>query len=319
GALLLLPIGRAVESVSEPELESLIERDLAHWLARRTGAERATVLASPAVAASLAFEGGFKALGTPSPDNSKGLNVAMRIAGTTSQDEAYALVQRHQITHVVLASWDLALEKLASLGGDQQGKSLVALLHRWLPPRWLRPLPYRLPEVAGFEGQSAVVFEVVELQDNALALARLAEYFAETGQTDLAGRAAFAIGKLHPDDLSAQIARMQAAGAAGDQDEVRAALKAIEDRLAAGSTATLPWDRRVNLAIVLAEAKRFDQARRQFEQCLGGIDEPKLRSLTPLTLFRFLALSRALRLPVADPRLAALAPALLPPEMRANF
>ncbi|HWA85004.1 MAG TPA: hypothetical protein VG710_02180 [Opitutus sp.] len=317
--ILLSPAGRARDSVSEPELESLIDRDLAHWLARRTGENRAAVLASPDVAAALAFEGGFKALGTPSPENSQGLNVAMRIAGTTSQDEAYALIQRHQITHVVLASWDPALEKLASLGGDQSGKSLVALLHRWLPPRWLRPVPYRLPEVAGFEGQAAVVFETVELQDNSLALARLAEYFAETGQPDLAGRAAFAIGRLHPDDLGAQVARVQAARAAGDHDEARDGLKAVETRLDAGAAATLPWERRVDLAIVLAEAKRFDQARAQLGQCLAEIDESRLRSLTPLELFRFVALTRALGLQITDARLAALALALLPPEMRANF
>jgi hypothetical protein len=315
GLSVLTPSFGSIQSVSEPELESLIETDLAHWLARRTGAGRAAVLASPNLAASLAFEGGLHALGSPYPENRTGLDLSIRIAATTSQDEAYALVQRHQITHVVLASWDPSLEQLAHLGSEKDRQTLVGLLHRWLPPRWLRPVPYPLPQVQGFEGQSVLVFEVVELQDNALALSRLAEYFVETGRTDLAGRAAFALGRSFPDDLGAQAARVQAASAAGDQDEARAAFKSLEARLAADASPSLPWDRRISVAIVLAEAKRFDQARALLEQSLAEIDEPRLRSLTPLSLYRFEALTKALGLRITDPHLAELARALLPPEM----
>jgi len=319
GVMVLAAPGGATESTSEPELESLIERDLAHWLAHRTGAGRAAILASPNLAASLAFAGGLRALGSPYSENRDGLNASLRIAGATSQDEAYALVQRHQITHIVLASWDPSLERLAELNGDKDKKSLVALLHRWLPPRWLQPVPYRMPQVSGFEGQSVVVFEVVELQDNSVALSHLAEYFVETDQPDLAASAGAALGRLFPDDLGATVARVQVAAALGDQEAANDAFKVLETQLTAGSAPGLPWDRRASLAIVLAEARHFDQARTQLDQCLAEIDEPRLRSLTAVSLFRLQKLIKAFGLTIPDKRLQELSRSLLPPEMQSTL
>jgi len=319
GAVLLSPSRGMIDSVNEAELESLIERDLAHWLAHRAGAGRAVILASPNLAASLAFEGGLRALGSPYAENRNGFNVSLRIAGTTSQDEAFALVQRHQITHIVLASWDPSLERLAELSGDKDQKSLVALLHRWQPPRWLKAVPYPMPHVPGFEGQSVVVFEVVELQDNSVALSHLAEYFVETDQPELAASAAAALGRLFPDDLGATIARVQAATAAGDPKAVSDTVKILENQLAGGSAPSLLWDQRVSLAIVLAEAKRYDQARTQLEQCLAEIDEPRLRSLSTVSLYRCQVLMKAFGLTVPDKRLQELSRSLLPPEMRSKL
>lgn len=319
GARLLVPQRSTIEAVNESELESLIERDLAHWLANRAGAGRAAILASPHLAGSLAFEGGVRALGSPYAENRDGLSLSLRIAGATSQDEAFALVQRRQITHIVLASWDPALERLAELNGDQEKKSLVALLHRWLPPRWLRPVPYRMPEVSGFEGQSVVVFEVVELQDDSVALSNLAEYFIETGQTELAASAGAALARLYPDDLGAAVARVEAAAATRDQKAANDAFKVLQNQLAAGAAQSLPWDRRVSLAIVLTEAKQHDQARAQLEQCLAEMDEPRLRSLTTVTLYRCQLLIKAFGLTIPDQRLQALSQSLLPPEMRGKL
>jgi hypothetical protein len=315
--IVLVPTGSPTAAV-ESEIPSLIERDLGHWLSNRAGAGRAILLASPNLAVSLAFEGGLRTLGSPYRENRAGFELSLRIAGTTSQDEAAALVEKRMITHVVLASWDPTIEQFAQLG-DKEGKSLAALLHQWQPPRWLRPVPYPVPEVSGTEPPTVLVFETVELQDNALALSRLAEYFAETGRSELAGRVAAAIGHLFPKDLGAQVARVQAARAAGDVDEARDAFQIIESLLASDAAADLPWDRRVNLAIVLAEAKRMDQARAQLTRCLSEIDEPRMRALTPISLYRCLVLTKALGLTVPDPRLAALARDLLPPEQRNLF
>jgi hypothetical protein len=315
GAILLIPRG-TTESVSEAEVEGLIERDLAHWLAQRSGANRPAILASPNLSASLAFKGGLRALGSPYTENSTGLNLSFRIASATSQDEAYALVQRHQITHVVLASWDPTLEQVAELSGDKEQKSLVALLHQWLPPRWLKPVPYRMPQIPGFEGQSVVVFEVVELQDNSVALSHLAEYFVETEQPDLAASAGDALKRLFPEDLGATIARVQTSAAIGDQRAANDAFKVLEHQLAGDAAQALPWDRRVSLAIVLAEAKRYDKARAQLEQCLAELDEPKLRSLTVSSVYRFQQLIKEFGFEVPDRRLRELSRSLLPPEMR---
>jgi hypothetical protein len=319
GIFLLSPSSSAAETVNQAEVESLIERDVAHWLAQRTGPGRAGILASPNLAASLAFEGGLRTLGSPYIENRKGLDLSLRIAGSTSQDEALALVQRRQITHIVLASWDPALEQLAELGGDKEHKSLVALLHRWLPPRWLRPVPYRMPEISGFEGQSVVVFEVVDLQDNSVALSHLAEYFAETDQPQLANSAADALARLFPEDLGATIARLQIAVATRDQRAANEAFKVLQKQLTEDAALALPWDRRVSLAIVLAEAKHYDEARKQMEQCLAEIDEPRLRSLTTLSLYRAQQLINGFGLTLPDQQLQELSRSLLPPELRSTL
>jgi hypothetical protein len=319
GIFLLAPSSSAVETVNQAEIEGLIERDVAHWLAQRTGPGHAGILASPNLAASLAFEGGLRTLGSPYIENRKGLDLSLRIAGSTSQDEALALVQRRQVTHIVLASWDPALEQLAELGGDKEQKSLVALLHRWLPPRWLRPVPYRMPEITGFEGQSIVVFEVVELQDNSVALSHLAEYFAETDQPQLATSAASALARLFPEDLSATIARVQIAVTTRDQRAANEAFKILQKQLTDDAAFALPWDRRVSLAIVLAEAKHYDEARKQMEQCLAEIDEPRLRSLTTLSLYRAQQLMNGFGLTLPDERLQELSRSLLPPELRSTL
>lgn len=316
GFFVLSPARSATESVSESEVESLIERDLAHWLANRTGAGRAAIIASPDLAASLAFSGGLRALGSPYFENRDGLSASLRIAGSTSQDEAYALIQRRNVTHIVLASWDPSLERLAELGGDKEHKSLVSLLHRWQPPRWLKPIPYQMPQIPGFEGQSVVVFEVVELQDNPVALSHLAEYFVETGQTDLAAAAASALARLFPDDLGATVARIQATAAIGDQRGANETFKILEQQLSVDSAQALPWDRRVMLAIVLAEAKRYDDARTQLQHCLDEMDESRLRSLSTVSLYRCQKLIKAFGLTIPDKGLEKLSRSLLPQEMR---
>ncbi|HEX9813621.1 MAG TPA: hypothetical protein VGB31_01590 [Myxococcota bacterium] len=196
---------------------------------------------------------------------------------------------------------------------------MVALLHRWLPPRWLRPIPYPMPRVSGFEHQTVLVFEVVELQDTSVSLSYLAEYFAEAGEPALARSAADALHRMFPNDVGALAARVRAAGASGDSENARDAFKALETQIAGGGAKSLPWERRVSVAIALAEARRFDLAHIQLQQCFVELDEAKLRSLTPLTLYRFLALAKGLGITAGDPKLEDLARQLLPPEIRAGL
>jgi hypothetical protein len=228
-------------------------------------------------------------------------------------------VQSHGITYVVLASWDPALEEISRISGDTEGKSLVALLHRWLPPRWLRPVPYPMPRVSGFEHQTLLVFEVVEVQDNSVALSHLAEFFAEAGEPALARSATGALNRMFPNDLGALAARVRAAGASGNSEDARDAFKALETQITGGSSISLPWERRVSVAIALAEGKRFDLAQVQMQQCFTELDEAKLRSLTPLTLYRFMALAKGLGMKADDPKLESLAHQLLPAEIRARL
>jgi hypothetical protein len=86
--------------------------------------------------------------------------------------------------------------------------------------------------------------------------------------------------------------------------------------LSGGYDRTLPWDRRVSLAVVLAEGEHPDLAREQVRRCLDGIDEPRIRSLTTAALFRLQVLAKAFQLEISDPKLRNLARQLLPAELR---
>jgi hypothetical protein len=313
--LVVVPRGAATdEGIAKSEVESLIERDLAHWLAARVPEGRAVVLAPPDLAASLIHYGGFHTLSTPYRENSEGFAAAVRIVSAALADEAYALAKRREVTHIVIPSWDNSLDEYARLSGTPPEKTLIGLLHQWLPPRWLRPVAYQMPAIPGFEGGTVVVFEVVDLQDDATSLSRLAEYFVESGDLDSAAKVADALMHWHPEDVGALVARAGVERARGNAVGFARCLTALEPSL--GSLDDLAWERRVMLSLVLAEARRLEMAREQLRRSFAEMDDAKLRSLTTGTLYRVLALARVLGLPIADPRLRQTAWELLPADLR---
>ncbi len=302
-------------SVNEGDVEALIDRDLAQWLANTSGGH-AVVLAPPNLTTSFYFHGGLAGLATLDLANRAGLRAAIRIAGASSPDEAQALARGRHLKYIVIPSWDDSLDEYARLGSNNYAHTLMALLHHWLPPRWLRPVPYHLPKVEGFEGQSVAIFEVVDVQDNATALSHLAEYFVEMGRIGDAVGVAYTLAHSFPTDLGATVARALVAQAADDPVAFQAALGDIRTFLTRGDDKSLPWDRRVSLAIALAEGKQFDLAREQVRQCLATVNEARLRSLTTVSLYRLEMMSRGFRLAVNDPGLQTLAQRLLPAELR---
>jgi hypothetical protein len=175
----------ARDVLSLPEVEGLVERDLAHWLAKHSAAQSATVvLAPPGVTSTLNFYGGLRGLGTLSWENKDGLSVALRIVMSTSREEAEALIRRRGVTHLVLPSWNRFFEDYTRPATVQAGEMFYTGLHRWALPPWLRPIPFQLPKIAGFDEQSVMILEVVDEQSEPAAMSRLAEYFLEMGQLD---------------------------------------------------------------------------------------------------------------------------------------
>jgi hypothetical protein len=306
-------------TVTGSDVIALVERDLSHWLASQAGAPDTVVLAPPNLTTSIFFHGGLTGLCSPYWENIEGFKAAVRIVGATSPDEAQAVARSRHVTYLVLPSWDTSLEKFSRLGGIRGDHSLVAMLQRWLPPRWLQPIPYHLPKIPGFEGLSVVIFEVVEVQDNVTALSHLGEYFAEMEQPDRAAAVSQALERLYPGELGALVARAEVAQARSDPAAFAAILGEISPFLARGDDQTLAWERRVSLAIVLAEGKLWDPAREQVRRCLAEIDEPLMRSLTTVSLYRLELLGKAMGVPMADPKLRELGRRLLPPEMREHL
>lgn len=318
GLIAAWPRHSTEQALSPTEARALVERDLAQWLAARS--EPGTIaFAPPELSASLCYYGGLRVVASPYPGNRDGLALATRIAGTVSTDEAQALVQQRGIQYLVLPSWDDTLDRMAKLVAETPERSLVALLRQWLPPRWLRPVAYQQPMIPGLERDSLAVFEVVEPQENAIALSRLAEYFAEIGQLDLAAAVGDSLEQSFAADAGAMIARAKVALARREARTLARIMPELLPAIADGRDEDLPWERRANLAIVLALTKNPDLARPQVEFCLEEADLERLRSLGPISLFRLLALARNLRVEFADASLEEAALKLLPAEFQAQL
>jgi hypothetical protein len=319
--LLLLPgtlqVWPAAESgapnaLNESEVIGLINRDLARWLANHTDASKAALLAPPDATPALYYYSDLRGLATLGWENREGIGAAIRIVSASTPEEALELISRRGITHILIPSWDSYLLSYARVGMGQVEGSFLGQLHAFDLPTWLRPVAYPLPSIGGFEGQSITIFEVVDDQDEPTAGSRLAEYFVEMEHPDFASAASQKLRRF-PGNLSALIARAEVENARGSGADFTRAVDAIVPRVSGPADAGLPWDRRVSLAIVLAQGKRFELSRSEAKRCLDEIDDSKLRDLPPLVLYRFEVLIRAIGLEIPDPRLRNLAMELLPP------
>ena len=309
--------GAAENAFSQQEVEGMIDRDLAHWLARRAGQPGTVVLATPKQTAALHYYAGLRGLGTLDLENRDGFGAALRIVSATTTEEALELIQRREVRYIILPSWDSAMDQYAILGQGQIEGSFLERLHKWALPDWLRPVAYPMPRIGGFESQSVLVYEVVDIQSPPAALSRIAEYFIEMGQMDQATAVAEAL-KRYPADLGAQVARLEVELAAGVTPEFEQSMNALVARLARKADRTLPWDQRVALAVVLARGKQMPLAQEQLKRCLAEADAAKLRSLTTGALYRLQVLAKAFNTTLPEP-LQAQALELLPAEVRSRL
>lgn len=298
------------------EVEGIVERSLAHWLAGRAG-QTPVVLAPPFRTTALGFHGNFRGLGSLNLENKDAMSAAARIASATSPDEAQALIAKRGITHIIMPSWDAYLEEYARLFTSRPENSFVFALKQWAMPPWLIPVAYQLPTVGGFEGQTVLIFETAEEQDQATTLSRLAEYFLETGQGELAVSAARGLAS-YPENLPALATLAQIELAGGQQGRFASTFRTLLSVYSAAEEHDLSWDRRVSLAVVLMQGKQAGLARREMEISLGLMNEAGLRSLSVGSLYRFQVLLKALGLKIEDEKLRALATTLLPAALRSG-
>jgi hypothetical protein len=316
GVLLVAPrLGAQTENdLTRSEVLGLIERDLAGWLALHGDPAGVVVLAPPNATTALCYYGGMRGMGALSRENKEGVAAAVLILKNQNLQEAKELIDRRKITHLVLLSWDSGFDDYTRAGTGQSASTLRDQLQLSTLPLWLRPLPYRLPTITGFEGQSVTVFEVVDEQELATGVSRIAEYLIEMGDLDQAAAAAQGLRRF-PADFGAWVARAEVELARGDEAGFAKSLKVLQARLAVKAPLALPWDQRVGLAVVLAKAKQEKLAREQVTACLAAADEGKLRSLSPGSLYRLLVLSRGFGIRM-DPKLHEFALTLVSPELR---
>ena len=315
GAIQLWPSAGSGGTLMSADVVGLVERDLAYWLAQHVGQDGAIVLAPPNATTALYYYGGIRGLGTFDWESRDGIRAAVRIVSALTPEEAQELINGRGITHIVIPMWDPYLDAYARVGEGQVGSTFLERLHLWILPRWLRPVPYLLPSISGFEGQSIAVMEVIDEQDDATAASRLAEYFIAMGQMDLAANAGISLRRF-PADLGALLARTEIAIAQNDSDEFSRTFEVLLRRINGGADQALPWDQQVGLAIVLAQAHHVDLARTRLRTCVDEMDEEKLRLLSTNSLYRFQVLRRALGMEIKDPKLRDEAMDLLPADLR---
>jgi hypothetical protein len=95
-------------------------------------------------------------------------------------------------------------------------------------------------------------------------------------------------------------------------------LKVLQSRLALRVQPLISWNRRVDLAVVLARAKDTVLARKQLTLCINAVDDDRIRSLSPESIYRLLVLSRGfgVTMPPAEHDLAL---SLVPPNLRVRL
>lgn len=313
-----------LQTADDPELtsadiRSLAERDLAHWLSLRNDEYRSVVLSPPSITPALYFYGGVRGLGSPYAENSEGFIAAVRIASASSPDESLALATQRELSHVVIPTWDDFLDEYARLGASQPEHSMVAMLHNWLAPRWMRPVQHMMPAGDIFTPYSTVIFEVTETQDNATALSRLGEYFAETKQPQYSSAVAVTLQQSFPSDLSGLVAQAQIAVTQGKVSAFNDALSAIKPYVEEERDGDLEFDRRVSLANVLMLGREAAYAREQVGYCMDEVDEYLLTTVSAPNLYRFILLAQSVDEPFPEPELETLARQLLPAQLRSRL
>lgn len=311
--------GASEPDLTEADIRSLAERDLAHWLSLRDEEYRSVVLSPPDVTPALYFYGGVPGLGSPYAENQDGFIAAVRIASASSPDESLALATQRELSHIVIPSWDPFLYEYAQLGAAQPEHSMMAMLDQWLAPRWMRPIEHNLPEADVFDDFSSVIFQVTETQDNASALSRLGEYFAETGRAQFAAAIAVTLQESFPSDLSGLVAQAQIAVTQGNLPVFNEALEAIIPYVEEERDGDLEFDRRVSLANVLMLGREAEYAREQVGYCMDEMDDYLLTTVTAPNLYRFMLLAHSFNEPFPEPELETLARQLLPAQMRSEL
>ena len=308
---------RQGDVLSRTELQDLILSDLAGWIGQHSDPGTVIVLSPPSASTALCYYGAFRGLGSVSDENKDGIRAAIRIMRARNVEEAKEIVNRRKITHIVLLSWDTFFDDFVRAADGKIEGTFIDKLKFTTLPHWLRPLAYPQPSIPGFEDQSVTVLEVVDEQDDATTLGNIALYFAEIGDLDRARSAAEGLTR-YSTDFGAWVARAQVADAIHDDAELEKILKVLQSRLALRVQPLISWDRRVDLAVVLARAKATVLAKKQLALCINAIDDDRIRSLSPGSVYRLLVLCRGLGVTM-PPAEHALALRLVPPTLRVRL
>jgi len=139
------------------------------------------------------------------------------------------------------------------------------------------------------------------------------------GQVELASLVARTLATDYASDLGSRVAQARTELARKDRAAFAQSLDVIAQGLQDGSGEALAWDRRVSLAVILAEGGRQAEAKAQVQRCLEEMGELDVRGLSQATLYRFLVTAKNFGLRVEDATLRDLARSLLPVRFQSRI
>jgi hypothetical protein len=198
---------------------TLLLRDISHRLLQSSPNRVPVVLAGPTTSTEFSYYGHIRTLGTLYWENVEGLKNAARIFAAPDADTALRLIQQAGVTHIVVASWDdfgMDYVKLLKNAGEipevPTQPFVKSLLDGAVPPDWIRPLYYPIPEVFGLDGAQARIFAVVPDQSPLDALIHRGIYQLDAGDADAAKKIFQRARQLNPADPR-PVEGLKAAGA----------------------------------------------------------------------------------------------------------
>jgi hypothetical protein len=224
--------------VGSGQLLALLHRDMAKTILQNANGKPVVVLSSPNSSCLLSTFGGFKTIGTLYWENVDGLKAAAHALNAQSDEEALALLKKHGVTHISLMTWENFIGPYFQIIYPKPvpGKSLEnsfaqrALFKKTLP-RWALPIPYQPNFMTKVLQQDVLLLEVAPDQSQDEAEFHLAR-FARLSEGN---------------PIAAEIT-----------------LKGILERAPKSNVV------RMELADLMIQQKRFDEARDQIILALDG-------------------------------------------------
>lgn len=323
---------------SAADLAQVVTRDVAQKLRMRLGNERGVVASGPTTTTWMTWFGGLKGVGSLYWENAEGLRQSARLFGApliestgVQQDSAYALVRRLGVTHVVLYSWNAFATEYARLALGLRGgatptvaeqkridESFGLRLMQGAIPTWLRPLPYRVPAVAGSDASWALVLEVAPNQSPEEAATYSAQYCLAMNDEDTAVQQLGIALDARPAYVPALVtlARIQAANPR--RGDYRTTLQRLQRAL--GDRDTVALEDRIGLATLYVTTGDTAAGRAMVRRAIEQANELAIRRLPwDYTAANFIVLARQLGLMDLRPDIMELVLRTLDPSVRTQL